>query len=227
MGAAESVVRDVDSFSQVRKAYEYKKEEYNTNKLSSDEFQLFLAQAANKDSAFALLQEQCSETNTALGLLSDNDLNEVLERKAKASNLDEDGQKRFLEELHSIRHDDFPHHVRLIKLENFKKCGRCPRFPNDKELVTKLSEVDRDNAMIVFISHCWLRGYGGAEDFNVEPKGPHPDTIKGDKFELCVEGIRKAKATYAPKMDECYLWLDYGAYLLLFFWAISNLIDTY
>jgi hypothetical protein len=69
--------------------------------------------------------------------------------------------------------------------------------------------ISRDISLFVFVSHCWLRGWSGAEGYNVS-EGPHPDNAVGDKYALCVEGIEKMLKTLAPGMKECFLWCDYG-----------------
>ena len=41
-------------------------------------------------------------------------------------------------------------------------------------------------------------------------KKPHPDNIDHDHFNLCVDGIKKLKKSFAPDMKHCYIWIDYG-----------------
>lgn len=71
----------------------------------------------------------------------------------------------------------------------------------------QLTQEEYDRSLIVFISHCWLRGWSGAEGWDGRP---HPDNAAGDKFTLCVRGIEKVKRGMAPDMEQVYIWLDYG-----------------
>ena len=82
-----------------------------------------------------------------------------------------------------------------------------PRFPNKKDVCVNLKDIDRDNSLVVFISHNWLRGWGGAEGWD---GSPHPDNATHDKYKLCVNGIAKTIQLFAPGMEKCYVWLDFG-----------------
>jgi hypothetical protein len=82
-----------------------------------------------------------------------------------------------------------------------------PRFPDNQDIVTNLSDVDRSDAFVVFISHCWLRGWYGAEGWDGKA---HPDNAAHEKHKLVVEGVQKAWKMLAPGMRTCYIWLDFG-----------------
>jgi hypothetical protein len=99
--------------------------------------------------------------------------------------------------------------IRLIDFNKFSECGSFPRYPENQNITTTLDTVmvHRDSSLIIFISHCWLRGYAGAEGYDGRP---HPDSKNGDKFRLIVDGITKIKQTLAPGMKHCYVWLDFG-----------------
>ena len=97
--------------------------------------------------------------------------------------------------------------IRLIPFSAFKSLGTMPRYPENKDLCVELSTIDRLNSLLFFLSHCWLRGYGGAEGWDGRP---HPDNAAGDKYRLCVDGVEKAWRNLAPEMTECYVWLDFG-----------------
>jgi hypothetical protein len=97
--------------------------------------------------------------------------------------------------------------IRLIDFNAFVALGTMPRYPENKDLCVTLDSVDRSDSLIVFISHCWLRGWSGAEGWDGRA---HPDNAKGDKYRLCVEGIERVKKQLAPGMSRCYIWLDYG-----------------
>jgi len=99
--------------------------------------------------------------------------------------------------------------IRLIDFNKFINCGSFPRYPENKSITTTLDAVmdHRDSSLIIFISHCWLRGYPGAEGYDGRP---HPDSKNGDKYRLIVDGIQKIKQELAPDMTHCYVWLDFG-----------------
>jgi hypothetical protein len=97
--------------------------------------------------------------------------------------------------------------IRFIPFEQFKRAGSFPRFPDNSDICVDLDDVDVENSFLVFISHCWLRGWPGAEGY---VERPHPDNAAGGKYELCVDGIEKIKKIYAPGFERCYLWCDYG-----------------
>jgi hypothetical protein len=105
--------------------------------------------------------------------------------------------------------------IRLISFPNFLELKQFPRYPNNRALtisLTDLTDEDYSNSLIVFVSHCWLRGWAGAEGFEEGPypKKPHPDDSKGSKYALCCDGIEKILKFLAPGMTNCYIWLDYG-----------------
>jgi len=114
-----------------------------------------------------------------------------------------------------LEHHSFDHaalsSIRLIDFEKFKALGTFPRYPDNKDIAVPLTEFVASNlyedSLIVFVSHCWLRGWSGAEGWNGRA---HPDDAKGSKFELCVKGIESTKHSLAAGMKYCYLWLDYG-----------------
>jgi hypothetical protein len=97
--------------------------------------------------------------------------------------------------------------IRFINFKDFQALGEFPRFPDNRELTRILGTFDRETSLIIFVSHCWLRGWSGAEGWDGRP---HPDTATGDKYKLCVEGIRWIWAYLASEMKECYIWCDYG-----------------
>jgi hypothetical protein len=100
--------------------------------------------------------------------------------------------------------------IRIIPFSAFISLGRFPRFPDDSHCTMSLGKLtveEYDRSLIVFVSHCWLRGWSGAEGWDGRP---HPDTVDGDKYKLCVDGIGKIMTSMASGMQNCYLWLDFG-----------------
>ena len=97
--------------------------------------------------------------------------------------------------------------IRFIDFERFKILSQMPRFPENANLCVSMESIDRDNSLIIFISHCWMRGHAATEGYDGRA---HPDNANHDKFKLCLSGIEKVKANFAPDMKHCYVWLDYG-----------------
>lgn len=97
--------------------------------------------------------------------------------------------------------------IRLIHFNDFRSMTEFPRFPKNADLARPLRTVDVDNSFIVFISHCWLRGWSGAEGYTGRP---HPDNAKNEKFLLCLSGIEKMIENFAFQLQNCYVWLDFG-----------------
>lgn len=91
--------------------------------------------------------------------------------------------------------------LRFIDFEVFADRTCFPRYPKDQDLCVTLNDIDRDNSLIVFISHAWLLGEDGQN---------WPDNATNEKFKLVVEAIRIIKQSYAPGMSEAFIWLDYG-----------------
>lgn len=99
-----------------------------------------------------------------------------------------------------------PKNVPFIDFEKFRAFGRIPRFPDDSSITQPLGSIDRDSSLLVFVSHCWLRG-AGAEELGGKP---HPDNADGDKYKLLVAGIDKLKTSFAPNVKNVYLWIDFS-----------------
>jgi hypothetical protein len=97
--------------------------------------------------------------------------------------------------------------IRFIPFEQFRAVGSFPRFPNNSNICVNLEDIDAENSLLVFISHCWLRGWSGAEGWDGRP---HPDNSTGGKYELCADGIGMIMKNFAPGFKSCYIWLDYG-----------------
>lgn len=95
----------------------------------------------------------------------------------------------------------------LIDFENLKRCGSFPRNPECKDITVNLEHIDHLNSLIVLISHCWLRGWSGAEGYD---GSPHPDNANHEKYRLCLNGIERIHKYMAPSMKKCYVWLDFG-----------------
>ena len=85
---------------------------------------------------------------------------------------------------------------------------RTPRSPEDKSLQIKFNDIDREKSLLIFVSHCWLRGYPGAQGYDGRP---HPDTANHDKLQLIFKAISHIKkGLISPSITHIYLWLDYG-----------------
>jgi hypothetical protein len=100
--------------------------------------------------------------------------------------------------------------IRLIPFATFKSHGCIPRYPEDAHCTISLCDLTQEEyerSLIIFVSHCWLRGWSGAEGWDGRP---HPDTVDAGKYQLCIDGIEKVMKIMAPGMQNCYLWIDFG-----------------
>lgn len=99
-----------------------------------------------------------------------------------------------------------PYPVNFIDFEDFCSHGS---IPSNSEILFQMKserDIDRSTSLLVYISHAWLRSHPIDEGWD---GNPHPDDTQGRKFNLCVDGISKIKNTLAPKLEKCYLWIDY------------------
>lgn len=107
---------------------------------------------------------------------------------------------------------DCPADIRLIKFTDFLDLGTFPRYPDNKDIVRTMDQItvgEFNRSLIIFVSHCWLRGWNGAEGWDGRP---HPDNADGDKYQLCVDGISQIlQSLFQGGVDNsCYIWLDFG-----------------
>ena len=56
--------------------------------------------------------------------------------------------------------------IRLIRFDKLPRGKEFPRNPDNNDLCTVVDEIDRSNSLLIFLSHCWLRGYPGAPGFD-------------------------------------------------------------
>jgi hypothetical protein len=97
--------------------------------------------------------------------------------------------------------------IRFIPFDLFKAVRSFPRFPDSSNICVNLDDIDVENSLLIFISHCWLRGWSGADGYDGRP---HPDNATGGKYELCVDGIGQLMNIYAPGFESCFIWCDFG-----------------
>jgi hypothetical protein len=56
--------------------------------------------------------------------------------------------------------------IRLIDFEDFCGLSSYPRYSENKNLLVDFGSIDRDNSLVIFISHRWLRGWSGADGWD-------------------------------------------------------------
>lgn len=120
--------------------------------------------------------------------------------------------------------------IRVVDFEEFEKgeeiirfgkgsSGKHPVAPSSEKHITLLSDVDRTNALIVFVSHCWVSGFDGKDKDGAVinhtiaknwREYPHPDNKENDKYKLIVEAIKYIWKHMAPGMRKCYIWKDFS-----------------
>lgn len=127
----------------------------------------------------------------------------MLYDEMNVASLDEECERK----AKKIKNDDMKLVIRLIYVEKILELESFPRYPDNMDLITYLSDIDRENTFIVFISHCWLRGHVNVEGYDGRP---HPDNPAHDKFKLIKKGVLKLWKQLAPRMEKCAVWIDYG-----------------
>jgi len=100
--------------------------------------------------------------------------------------------------------------IRLISFHELKKRTDFPRNPEDNNLCVIADNIDRENSLLIFLSHCWLRGYPGAPGYD---KKPHPDNPYNDKFKLMISAINALifSQTKNIKEENVYVWIDFAS----------------
>ena len=100
--------------------------------------------------------------------------------------------------------------IRLISFDKLKKRDDFPRNPDDKDQCVIVDNIDRENSLLIFLSHCWLRGYPGAPGYD---KKPHPDNAFNDKFKLMISAINALifSQTKNIKEDNVFVWIDFAS----------------
>jgi len=71
--------------------------------------------------------------------------------------------------------------INFISFADYKALGRTPRYPEDVNICRHFDSINLEETFVIFISHCWLRGWNGAAGFDGRP---HPDTVNHDKYKL-------------------------------------------
>jgi len=97
--------------------------------------------------------------------------------------------------------------IRFINLKDLRKLSSFPRYPENADICVNEDDIDRSKSLIIFISHCWLRGWNGAVGWDGRP---HPDNANHDKFKLILQAIDKHLIKQASSMKNVYVWIDYG-----------------
>lgn len=90
--------------------------------------------------------------------------------------------------------------VRPTSFKSPKRLTSLPRYPQSRDICHSEDQIDRSKSLLVFFSHCWLRGSGVP---------PHPDTVKDEKLQLVIEATEHLRRL-APGMMDIYVWIDYG-----------------
>jgi hypothetical protein len=87
----------------------------------------------------------------------------------------------------------------FIDFEQFKKHGSIPRNPECEQMCTNMSDINRDESVIVFVSHVWITDPQAFE-------GSVVDNNAHRKYNLVINGVNKLIADCASKFKKCFLW---------------------
>lgn len=97
--------------------------------------------------------------------------------------------------------------IRFINFDDFKERSSFPRYPENFDITTDISNINLSKSFMVFISHQWLPN--ACVDLT-NSSAVHPDSEFHEKFSLCVAGIQLLVDMCAPRLKKCYVWLDFG-----------------
>lgn len=97
--------------------------------------------------------------------------------------------------------------IRFINYNDLIVRKKFPRYPNDKDITIFMEEIDLENSLLIFFSHCWLRGWHGAEGWDGKP---HPDNKNHDKYKLLMEAVSKLRGGHSQGLKNTYLWIDFA-----------------
>mmetsp|Transcript_4234 Transcript_4234/g.7186 ORF Transcript_4234/g.7186 Transcript_4234/m.7186 type:complete len:508 (-) Transcript_4234:644-2167(-) len=128
------------------------------------------------------------------------------ENKSDSSATNPNAESNELSSLGEDLDSEFPP-IRFINFEDYRQLKEFPRYPENKDICVTKEDIDHSTSFIVFISHNWARGHAAAAGWSGRP---HPDNDKHDKHALSITGIDKMKKVFAPGMESCYVWLDFG-----------------
>ena len=94
--------------------------------------------------------------------------------------------------------------------EKQNKRNSFPRNPNDSALCTSINEIKTDKCLLIFLSHCWLRGYPLAPGYD---KQPHPDNASHQKFQLMIAALKSLiySQTNGITEENVYVWIDFSS----------------
>jgi hypothetical protein len=56
--------------------------------------------------------------------------------------------------------------VKLIDFVDFCNLSSYPRYTENKNLLVDFEIIDRNDSLIIYISHQWLRGWCGADGWD-------------------------------------------------------------
>ena len=86
----------------------------------------------------------------------------------------------------------------FVDFDEFKSHGSLPRNPECDKICKEMKSINRNNAVIVFVSHAWIYGIGNSP--------PCADDSDHNKYKLIVNGVSKLMDECGEKFKKCYLW---------------------
>ena len=95
---------------------------------------------------------------------------------------------------------------RLKTFDSFFEFLEFLKISND--LLVDSKDIDRDDSIIIFISHRALSFSQDEEPLDEPIKNAH-DNSSNDKFRLLNEALVKITSILAPNISNCYIWMDF------------------
>ena len=96
----------------------------------------------------------------------------------------------------------FPHHSQLTPSLAHSANAASMR------LMAPAASLDLSTALVVFVSHAWLRT--AAHSHTHSHTHSHPDDAHCSVFRLCRSALQRLHALHAASLPHCFVWLDYA-----------------
>lgn len=93
-------------------------------------------------------------------------------------------------------------------LNEFPRCGD-PSKPYNLNLGFDIRNLPLGEVLLIFVSHCWMRGGKGPTGMYETDLRPHPDNEEHHKFALLLAAVERVHQGMAPDAKKIYLWIDF------------------
>jgi hypothetical protein len=97
--------------------------------------------------------------------------------------------------------------IKFLPFDTLCELTSFPRCPDRNELTVSIDDIDKEDSLIIFVSHCWWRENDSSSSSATSSRIDSPNA---DQFRLCVQGISLLRTNFAGGLSNCYVWIDYS-----------------